>query len=397
MCAPLLHAHTHYAHAFRAQCLPPTSNASKETLTGSGLDAHRPRSFVTVVRRLSHFRAPPMSTGSESDLRRDVLTNTWVACAPGRGDRPIKTQPSPPDAAPTEDTPVDGCPFCPGHEDQLPDILWELGAEADRPWRTRSVPNKFSALSPAATNGTTQTGLYHTRTNHGRQEVIIDTPFHNEPLSRMPVEQVEALLQTYRERYQTLRATTPALYPFVFRNHGGRAGASIPHPHSQVIAMDVVPPRIEREEQAARARYEETGQCPYCEMIDRELADESRLVWTNEEFVVFVPYAAQVPCEMWMLPRTHEAEFGRMDETQRTALATGLQTAVARLHRHLDNPPFNLFIRTALEYESNAPHLHWSLRLQPRTSTQAGFELSTGVRINPSTPERDAAALRTAT
>ncbi len=337
-----------------------------------------------------------MATGSDSDLRRDVLTNTWVACAPARGARPLKTDRSSPQSTSSKARRDDDCPFCPGNEDQLPGVIWELAADGDRPWYTRSVPNKFAALSPVATSSDTQAGLYHTRDSHGRQEVIIDTPLHNQLLARMPVEQVKALLHTYLERYRTLRTATPSLYPFIFRNHGGRAGASIPHPHSQVVATNMAPPRIEREEAAAHARYDDTGQCPYCEMIERELAAQTRVVWTNEEFVVFVPYAAQVPCEMWVLPRTHAPEFGHMDDPQRAALAKALQTAVARLHRHLGDPDYNFFVRTALEYESTAPYLHWSLRLHPRTSVQAGFELSTGVRINPSTPERDAARLRAA-
>lgn len=337
-----------------------------------------------------------MPSGTESDLRRDVLTNTWVACAPGRDNRPLKTDAQPSESSHSEEPPVDGCPFCPGHEDQLPEVLWELASSDDRPWCTRSVPNKFAALSPRATNGDAHAGLYHTRDNKGRQEVIIDTPDHNQLLSRMPVEQVDALLHTYLTRYRTLRTATSGLYPFIFRNHGGRAGASIPHPHSQIIATDVTPPRIEREEAAARSRYEDTGRCPYCEMIEREMEAQDRLVWTSEKFIVFVPYAARVPCEMWLLPRTHEPEFGRLDNSQRADLAVALQTVVARLHRHLENPAFNFFVRTALEHDSTAPHLHWSLRLHPRTSVQAGFELSTGVRINPSTPERDAARLRAA-
>lgn len=338
-----------------------------------------------------------MSSSSSPDLRRNVLTNTWVACAPSRGDRPIQTLQTDPAPAPSDAKTVEGCPFCPGHEDQLPDVLWQLAADDDRPWRTRSVPNKFAALSPTVPSGDTQNGLYHTRHNHGRQEVIIDTPHHNQPLAHMPVEQVTALLHTYRERYRTLRAATPGLYPFVFRNHGGRAGASMSHPHSQVIALDVVPPRIEREEAAAHARYQETGQCPYCEMIEREVAAQDRLVWTSEDFVIFVPYAAQMPAEMWVLPRTHEPEFGRITNKQCTALAPGLQSAVRSLDRYLNDPPFNLFVRTALTHNADAPYLHWSLRLQPRTSVQAGFELGTGVHINPSSPEHDAAQLRTAT
>jgi UDPglucose--hexose-1-phosphate uridylyltransferase len=329
------------------------------------------------------------------ELRQDVLTNTWVACAPNRNGRPLKTNVESAPSAPSDPTPVNGCPFCPGHEEELPDILWERDADDDRPWATRSVPNKYPALDPEVAPASCESGLYRTRRNHGRQEVIIDTPHHNQGLAQMPVEQVEAVLHTYRVRYRALRRETPDLYPFVFRNHGGRAGASIPHPHSQVIATDFPPPRIAREETNARERYEETGQCPYCEMIAEELRAEARLVATNDTFVMFVPFAAQMPGELWILPRTHSPEFGHMTPSQRAALAPLLRKAARRYYVHLDDPAFNLYVRTALEHESDAPHLHWHLRLRPRTSRRAGFELSTDVQVNPSIPERDAELLRT--
>lgn len=335
-----------------------------------------------------------MAPDYDPETRQDRITQQWVACAPERSGRPHKTGDRSSDREPTDDTPVEGCPFCPGHEDMLPSVLWELEADEGRPWKTRAVPNKYSALTPDRVPEAQSCGLFQTRTNHGRQEVIIDTPYHHQGLAHMPVAQVDAVLQTYLARYHTLRQVEPSLYPFVFRNHGARAGASIPHPHSQVIATHFAPPRIEREEAAARSRYDETGRCAYCEMIEEELEAETRLVWTSDEYVMFVPFAARVPYELWILPRTHEPEFGRLSSGRRTALAAALQTAVRRLHTHLDDPDYNFFIRTALDYESEAPHLHWSLRLQPRTNVQAGFELSTGVRINPSIPERDAAVLR---
>lgn len=329
------------------------------------------------------------------ELRQDVLTNTWVACAPNRNGRPLKTSAEKPPSTPAEPTPVNGCPFCPGHEDQVPDILWELDLDDDRPWTTRSVPNKYPALEPTIAPASCESGLYRTRTNHGRQEVLIDTPAHNQGLAQMSVDQVEAILHTYRERYRALRRTAPKLYPFVFRNHGGRAGASIPHPHSQVIATDFPPPRIKEEEAAARKRYEETDQCPYCEMVDEELRAEVRLVATNDAFVMFVPFAAQMPGELWILPRAHNPEFGHMTSSQRAALAPLLHKAARRYYVHLDDPAFNLYVRTALQHESEASHLHWSLRLRPRTSRRAGFELSTDVQVNPSLPEHDAELLRT--
>jgi UDPglucose--hexose-1-phosphate uridylyltransferase len=256
------------------------------------------------------------------------------------------------------------------------------------------VPNKYPALTPEDAPEQQTCGLYRTRTSHGQQEVVVDTPSHHCGLAQVSVDQVEAVLRTYLARYHTLRRAETPLYPFIFRNHGARAGASIPHPHSQVIAPDFPPPTIEQEEAQARARYEETGECPYCEMIAYELDAEVRLVWTNDNFVVFVPFAARVPYEMWILPREHEPEFGRLTNELRASLAGALHEAVGRLHDRLDDPDYNFFVRTALDYESDAPHLHWSLRLQPRTTVEAGFELSTGVRINPSIPERDADVLR---
>ena len=332
-----------------------------------------------------------MASSYSPETRQDRITRQWVACAPDRSSRPQKTEASVPDTAPPDDTPVDGCPFCPGHEDQLPSVLWELAADDDRPWRTRAVPNKYSALSPAPPPDSGETGLYRTRKSRGRQEVIIDTPSHHQGLARMPVAQVDALLETYLARYRALRGAD--LYPFVFRNHGGGAGASLPHPHSQIIGTDFPPPEIEREEAAVQRRHAETGRCPYCEMIETELDAQDRLVSASDAFVAFVPFAARVPYEVWILPRRHTPEIGRMTTSERGALAQLLRAVVRRL-RALDDPDYNFFLRTALEHESQAPHLHWSLRLRPRTTVEAGFELSTGVRINPSIPERDAAVLR---
>lgn len=338
-----------------------------------------------------------MAPNYHSEMRQNKITTEWVACAPQRSTRPRKTaSPSTEssEASPSVGTPVEGCPFCPGHEDQLPSILWQLDTDDDRPWKTRAVPNKYSALTTAREPRVHGNGLYERRSSYGRQEVIIDTPAHNQGFGQLPVDQIDAVLQTYLARYHALRHPPHNLYPFVFRNHGATAGASLPHPHSQVIATPFPPPRIEDEEEAARSRYEETRRCPYCEMIEKELDEELRIVWTNEDFVVFVPFAARVPYEMWILPRTHEPEFGHLAVPQRSTLASALHQATRRLDYHLDDPDYNFFVRTALEYESQAPHLHWSVRLQPRTTVNAGFELSTGIHINPSIPERDASVLR---
>ncbi|MFB6231820.1 MAG: DUF4931 domain-containing protein [Salinibacter sp.] len=335
-----------------------------------------------------------MASSYAPETRQDRITKQWVAFAPSRSTRPKRTTAASDGPDPDIRQPVEGCPFCPGHEEMLPSVLWELGGADPASWRTRAVPNKYSAFEPDRASRTQTCGLYQSRASRGHQEVIIETPNHHRPLAQMATDQVEAVLHTYLERYHTLRAETEDWFPFLFRNHGASAGASIAHPHSQLIATDVPPPQIEHEEREAQARYEETGQCPYCAMIEDELEAEARLVWTDDTFVVFVPFAARVPFEMWILPREHEPEFGRLDAGGRRRLAIALRTVLGRLRDRLDDPDYNFFVRTALSYESEAPHLHWSLRVRPRTTVQAGFELSTGLRINPSIPERDAMVLR---
>lgn len=335
-----------------------------------------------------------MASDHDPEFRQDRITQEWVACAPGRSRRPRKTGPLTPETDPTDDTPVEGCPFCPGHEDMLPSVRWQLDGNDERAWRSRVVPNKYPAITPRESPQQEQCGLYVSRTPHGRQEVVVDTSYHHEEFAQMPVRQVDAVLQTYLARYHALRQSTPSLYPFIFRNHGARAGASIAHPHSQIIAPDFPPPRIQREERAAREYYEESDECAYCRMIEDEEKAEARLVWTNDDFIVFVPYAARVPYEMWILPRDHQPDFGTLEDEERRSLAEALHQATRRLYDRLEDPDYNFFVRTALEYESDAPHLHWSVRVQPRTTVEAGFELGTGVHINPSIPERDAAVLR---
>jgi len=341
---------------------------------------------------------PPSHT---PETRRDRLTNQWVTFAPSRSGRPKRTSAHRETETPadTAEGPVEGCPFCPGHEDMLPSLRWELTDADASPWswRTRVVPNKYPALTPdrsPPSSSASACGLYQSRASRGTQEVLIETPHHHQPLATMPVAQVDAVLRTYLERYRTVRQGDSGLFPFLFRNHGASAGASIAHPHSQLIAPDVPPPLIQQEEQAAKARYDELGRCPYCAMVDVELAAEARLVGTDDHFVAFVPFAAEVPYELWIVPREHTPEFGRLTPPRRQALAEMLRSVLGRLRTRLDDPDYNFFVRTALDYDADQPHLHWSLRIRPRTTVLAGYEQATGERINPSIPERDAAVLR---
>jgi len=336
----------------------------------------------------------------DSEFRQDAITKQWVICAPTRSDRPKHFDNA--DAPLEGEEPVDGCPFCPGHEDLLPTVLFEKGRDrgdgapespGQARWDVRAVPNKFPALSDDVEPASASCVMFDWASGHGKQEVIIATPRHHQTIAQMPVEQVESLIATYRARYDVLRRE--GLIPFIFHNHGSDAGASLPHPHSQIIAPSIEPPNVADEQLRAKGRYDETGRCPYCEMIDEERSAGVRIVCETDPYVAFVPYAARVPYEVWILPTLHEPEFGRRKGNERV-LARLLRDVLRALRRALGGPDFNFFVRTALEHRSDAPHLHWSLRIRPRISIDAGFEIGTGMKINPSLPERDADVLRDA-
>jgi UDPglucose--hexose-1-phosphate uridylyltransferase len=125
-----------------------------------------------------------------------------------------------------------------------------------------------------------------------------------------------------------------------------------------------------------------------------ERSDGSRVVAENDGFVTLVPFAATTPCEMWLIPKRHRASFGEIDAAELELLAIALRDALLRLSAALDDPPYNYVIDTAANLEAGAQHLHWRLRIVPLSTVPAGFELASGVSINPSLPEQDAAILR---
>ncbi|WP_051141234.1 galactose-1-phosphate uridylyltransferase [Salisaeta longa] len=326
-------------------------------------------------------------------LRQDPITKRWVACAPRRSARPKQTTFAEDEPSNAAEGPVEGCPFCVGHEAQLPQVIAQRAHPGDGPWATRTVPNKFPAFVPDASDPPAPNG-FAARGGRGRQEVIIETPHHHQALATLPIAHVEAVVATYVARLRSVRASTDFV-PFLFRNYGGAAGASLAHPHSQLIATALRPPQVEREEAMAGRHHRTIGECPYCAMLTSAYASEARVVYTNDKMAVFVPYAAHTPALLWIVPRTHQSVAHQMDTATQLALADALQRSLQALRRAFGAPAYNFYLRSALDGMAR-PHLHWSLRIVPRLSVNAGFERATGVHINPSVPEDDAAALRQA-
>lgn len=332
---------------------------------------------------------------AESQLRRNELTGEWVSFSPARSGRPKDWSRGRdgPQTSPHRD--VD-CPFCPGNEDQLPDIVLEMPAPDRRGWQTRVVPNKFPALSPEGNTERTTDGFHLSMDSFGRHEVIIECPDHDAEIPGMTPAQVETIIETYHRRYRDAMRQHANLLAVIFRNHGKLAGASLAHPHSQIIVTGIVPRRIREREEHAEAYYDQWGRCVLCDMIRHELEEDTRVVQSNDAFVTFVPYAAAVPFELWIAPLRHMADFGQVRDDDKSHLAHALRRALARLSDDLGHPDYNYVIHTAAQHRADEPQLHWYLQIQPRLTIRAGFEIGSGIRINPTLPEDNARDLRRA-
>jgi len=328
-------------------------------------------------------------------LRKDAVERRWVIIATERAMRPTDFAPVPPEP----DTSA-ACPFCEGRETSTPREIAAVrrpGTERDTPgWQVRVVPNKFPALRIEGSTDVHIQGMFESMGGVGAHEVIIETPEHRSHVGVMSAGQLASVFWMYRERYQDLQRDPRFKYLLLFRNHGRTAGASLGHPHSQLIALPIVPKRATEELEAAQQHFAREGRCVYCDVLGQERADGDRLVWENDDFVAFVPYAAWTPFEMWVVPKHHEASFGALPDVQLLPLGEAMQQALGRLYTCLHNPPYNYIVHSA-PYEGKVGHFyHWHIEIMPRLSQVAGFEWGSGFYINTVPPEDAARYLREA-
>jgi UDPglucose--hexose-1-phosphate uridylyltransferase len=225
--------------------------------------------------------------------------------------------------------------------------------------------------------------------------VVIESPDHGLDLARADRDQLRAVLEAYRERYRALRTETGGVI-VTFRNHGVSAGSSQQHPHSQIIATPVVPIQIRHRFDVAIQHYDDTGQCLYVDNLEAELRAGQRIVHASPRFVVFQPFAANTPHETWLMPRAPVASFGEIEDTALDDLAVTRCGTLAGLRTVLDDPDYNLIVQSAPCGDEGRLYFVWHIRIVPHVATSAGFELGTGMQVNPSVPEQTAALLRDA-
>jgi UDPglucose--hexose-1-phosphate uridylyltransferase len=330
------------------------------------------------------------------ELRIDPLSGHRTIVAGERSRRPGGE----PRSTPAEPIDVSSDPFAEGHEDRTPPELYAVrpeGGAADGPgWTVRVVPNLYPALDPAgsgppateAEEGGRLPELFTTLPATGAHEVIVNGPQPVLSLAELPVEQVIAAVETWRAR---MREHSDAAYVQLIVNERREAGASLPHTHAQLYALDFVPAAVARERERAAAYTTRTmGHNLLGDLVAEEVRRRDRIVAIDEEAVLLAPFASRLPFQLMLAPRTPRARFEDDGPTGAALLHDGLQRLARRLG---SSPPLNMWVRTA---PRGAGDFSWRIDVMPRLTHLAGLELSTEVNLNIVAPEDAARILREA-
>ena len=263
------------------------------------------------------------------------------------------------------------------------------GGGPDTPgWDVRVVPNLYPALAPGGEEPEPEAvpDLFAAQPASGAHEVIVNAPDAVCSLADLTVEQVAAAMDVWRDR---MRAHDDAACVHLLVNEGRDGGASLPHTHAQLYALDFVPAAVARERERFGAYATRTmGGNLLGDLVQEEVRRRERLVAVDDEAVLIAPYASRLPFQLMVAPRRPRARF-----EDDGPLGAGLvHDALVRLRRRLGAiPPLNLWVRTA---PRGADHFCWRIDIVPRLVHLAGLELGTGVHLCVVAPEQAAAELR---
>ena len=316
-----------------------------------------------------------------SELRYDITTGDWVVIAPQRAKRPQDFAKK----TPVQKQSSKDCFFCqPGIRTPKP-ILETKNVVV--------VPNLYPAFAQNGGLNKKRVGPTMVMQGLGFHEIIIFRN-HNKFFPQMNTQEIKEIIDVYQKRYSELRLKPLLNYISIFHNHGIEAGASIYHPHSQLIAIPVLDPEMEKSLNQSRRYFQKNQRCPHCDLIEFELKEKERILIENEGFVSLCPFASKISFEVKIYPKKHGPYFERLDEKEKMLFAEIFQKTIYSICKGLNNPPYNFFLNTSPCDGQGYKFYHWHFDIFPRIQIYAGFEFSTGIEISTIEPKEAAKYLR---
>ncbi|MFH1540683.1 MAG: galactose-1-phosphate uridylyltransferase [Elusimicrobiota bacterium] len=330
------------------------------------------------------------------ELRRDPIIGRWVIIATERGKIQLDFSKFEKETLPISDN----CPFCPGNESMTQSEILsfrEPGTKKnEKGWWVRVIPNKYPVLQIEGDINRRGEGMFDYMDGIGAHEVVIETAKHNAAFCDLENRDVEEIVWAWRDRMLDLKKDNRFEYILIFKNHGQIAGASVVHPHSQIIAMPTVPVRVKQELEGSRNYFDYKERCVFCDIIREEIEANVRIVSENEDFISITPFASRFPFEICILPKVHSSAFEDLQKHEVVNLAAILRDTNGRMNRAIETPPYNFVIHNLPCKSERLPYYHWHIEMMPRLTKIAGFEWGTGFYINPTPPEQAAKFLREA-
>lgn len=327
-----------------------------------------------------------------SELRLGSLSNRWVLIASGRANRPHDDWKPSPQGSKRED------PFDPKrvHPDEITDQIPNSdGTKYEEPstWKALALKNVYPLVTPDHGNPKL-TG--NPIDGYGFHELVIHSPDLDKNFEDFTPEQTRAVLELYLKRYNRLSHEPHIKHVQIFTNRGIEAGASIPHPHSQIVALPIAPPYIQDLIDAAgeHSKQHDSDICE--EELAKEIHDSTRIVHEDSNFLVYCPYAPHADYHIRIMPKQPGSHFHEITEQQMEHLSEIINLTFRRLDRIAGIPPYNAFIRTAPVHatEEQLCGFRWHIDIIPHLSTPGGLEISTGLDVITVFPEDAAHALR---
>lgn len=342
------------------------------------------------------------------ELRYDIMSGLYSIIATERAKRPMDfgLAQKEEQKLPERD---ESCPFCPGNEHMTPPEVLAIrdSGEKDGPgWRVRIVPNKFPALveSQAVPDTDYRLGILEETSDEpsvsdasmywevpgvGAHEVVVESPVHNVTLGTHEPSHLATVLGAMRDRTLVLYDRKEIKYVQVFRNFGPRGGASLAHPHFQIIALPVLPPRLIVEGARQREYEARTGRCLVCDLIEREAEKDRRVVLKSEHFIVICPFASRYSFETMLVPRAHCGGFTDMNHGQIESLARALIDLFSAYEQLFSSLSYNIIFHSSPLWKRGREQwpYHFHVHVYPRLTISAGLELGSAVYINPTPPE----------
>ncbi len=334
-----------------------------------------------------------------SELRQDLVCGDWIILSTERAKRPVSLRGKPHElikksvSQRRKPTPIGDCPF----EDLKKSGNWppvEMQPN-EKDWKVAVIPNKYPALRHSNNCAVPfKTGPYKLFGGIGHHELVV-TRDHKKNLAHSTKKEGVEIFEVIQKRYRELKKDNCMVYTSTFFNWGQSAGASLYHPHYQMITLPIIPPNINHSLNGSANYFKKHRRCVHCEIVKFEEDNKKRIIAKNSAAIAVAPFVSRQPFEIRIFPRQHQPYFENTPIARLKGIVSVLQTALRKVEKNLRDPDLNFFIHTSpLKNQARYKHYHWHMEIVPKISTLAGFELGTGVDINVVDPDAAAAILR---